>query len=218
MKGYNIMVMQKPEQFDFDNADLWQETIADALRLELKMYYVLDGSETLEAKLFVKDPELLSRLIQRSSKGQLCDYSFRLSVSNLSDNDSAWQKTIPANASENDEYQFTIDLNEVGKGYNCLEAVVVGADGTVLAGPDSQTETSASQAYFAILQQRSAGETTVKTGNADAYLSFVVETVNNMITSSSARLGGQPDGTLFITKRNKLDLLFKSLSYKRNNK
>ena len=188
------------------------------LTLQLERYLLLGRERELHGTLTVRmDSALCRRLCAANVKA----VAFRVRATDIAGGRIRWQKDLPMQEPQlTSEYPFTLPVGDMPGGYYRLQVAVVAPGGVARwePGPDlKHGRDNRRHVVFAIAEPRKGRARPLPADPFKRYLSFVTDTVEKLYMHQSARLGGKPDGTLFLTVTNPIGRGYRSLGERRGN-
>ena len=178
--------------------DSFQNLALNALSVALETYRVLDSRQYLDGAIEVTAPEVFESLVERFSSRQT---ELRLEVESLCGKPDGWQEERFLeweDTGDQARVRFRVPLDKVGKGANRL-VVSLRFDGGQWLRLSKPNVIHQRGTPFCVLEESSTEVVSPDEDRAAAYLAYVKDTVENSIEHQSARLGGEADGTLFVT-------------------
>lgn len=162
------------------------------LRLQPDTFFVQDGRQELKGQIAVLADERCAARLKSAT-----DPTIELTVRRPGKSAALWSTTLPlASVGTASAYPFALPMRRLKGGYYELSLRVLD-QGTPLQGV-ATGRTDRRRGVFVKLKTRRAAASSAH-GHPDRYLAFVRETMEKLATHQSARLGGTPHGTLFLT-------------------
>lgn len=180
--------------------------LRELLMGELETYLVLDGRDSLHGKVtLVKNAD-----VTRAQE-------LRIGLVSLQPEAGAWETRLAVTSEQLAAgLPFSIPLRKLRGGLYRMRGSLMAGDGTMLARGEVAVTDPASDGPGTplVLGVRTAAATTAEPAQGD-YLAFVKTTVERLVEHQSARLGGQADGTRFITITRFIARGYRSIAFKR---
>lgn len=165
---------------------------------ELDTYQVLDARDTLEGHV-----ELNAGAADSANR-------LRLFAARDGDATPTWESTFPLPAERPATIPLDIPLANMPGGYHQLKVELLNAAGSVIAA-GALPSMDGTPITFAVREFRAATPSDV----VPSYLDFVKNTIDTLASRQSARLGGTPNGTLFLTVTRPVYTSYRSIGHKR---
>ena len=180
----------------------------DVLSCELESNLVLDGRYTLAGK-FTPQKSAAARAALSSAPIR----GLRIRLVPLSPEGRSWETQLEATADRLKEgLPFTLPTRELRGGYYRMHGELF-AEGDALVAKGSVTAFESTPVMLCVLQLRPAQPSSPNPKPRD-YISFVTQTVERLLERQSVTLGGQPDGTRFITVARPVQRSYRELGRK----
>ncbi|MBM3889363.1 MAG: hypothetical protein FJ388_09580, partial [Verrucomicrobia bacterium] len=164
--------------------------------VELETYAVLDGRAELKGQVTLKSDDAVREV-------QVC------AVPVLGER-AVWSTVVSlAGVKRGQSAGFSIPVGKMRGGYYRLE--IRGATDAMPPPADFRGAT-----VFSIAALREKLPAVAADKSSRRFLSFVLDTMKTLVERQSARLGGEPDGTLFLTCSRFANRSYRSLGYRKD--